>query len=137
MGLLAELKFLWNPAQALASLVAQWDPGECPTEVECQRSLHRFLRSALPHLRIRELIAGGLPPDLSVQSRAVIIVHERLENSADYYRLVGRLGEYRDWHGTTLVVTTGRVAPDLHRRLEDYVGSGEGPSLEHFRVLRK
>jgi hypothetical protein len=137
MGLLAQLKFLWDPGGTVASLVERWDPGERETEIECRASLQQFLRSALPHVRIAERTSGSVHGDLVVGHRVVVLIHRSLEDSSDYYHLVGRLAEYHDRHGALLMVVKGRVDEELRSGLQRYVESAEGPLATDFRVIQK
>ncbi|NIR28230.1 MAG: hypothetical protein GWN84_02625 [Gammaproteobacteria bacterium] len=137
MGLLDILRVLWNAADSVASLVVQWDPAGCATEIECRASLQRFLERKLQPLHVRESLSEGVPSDLVVQNKVAVAVHGKLDTSADYYRLMGRLAAYRGWHGAVLVVVTGPVAPELRERVEEYVKSGQDLPAAQFCLLQK
>jgi hypothetical protein len=127
MSIVDKLKFhAWDDVGAVASIIKKWQPKECKTEKDYERSLYTFLHERFGDVQITKQYAKGrIRADLVIADRVILELKNNLDSTAKYQRLVGQLSEYKDWDGRIIILLTGQTDPNLRKQLERHI-SREG-----------
>jgi len=141
MALLDKIKFhVWNPLTAVLDLVEKWNPTDCTTEKDYERSLYEWLHEQLGGVQVTKQFARGrVHADLVVADKVIIELKVNLDTTAKYQRLVGQLEEYREWKGDVVIVLFGRTDKNLRKKLDEAVEKRSGFLLfdQQMRVVQK
>lgn len=134
MGLLDKLKFkMWDNAGAVVDVIRRWEPGDCKTEKEYERSLYAFLHDVFGDLQVTKQYAQGrVRADLCVAGKVILELKNNLDTTAKYQRLVGQIAEYKNWNGRIVILLTGTTEPNLRKQLDKFVekeGLGAGLTM--------
>jgi hypothetical protein len=123
MGLLDKLKFnLWDDADAIIGLISKWQPKNCKTEKDFEKSLYDYLHRELGDLQItRQYARGRIRSDLVVADKVIIELKTNLDTTSKLQRLIGQLNGYESWEGRVIVLLTGKTDPNLRKELDRFV----------------
>lgn len=137
MGLMDKLKFqVWDNVGAVVDLIKRWEPTDCRTEKDYERSLYGYLHENFGDLQVTKQYAQGrIRADLCVAGKVIVELKNNLNTTAKYQRLVGQVAEYKKWNGRIVVLLTGATEPNLRKQLNNFVKSeGLGDGLDQAKV---
>jgi len=124
MGFLDRVKFRWDSAGFVTSLMDKWRPRGCKTEKDFENSLYKFLHEHLDTIQITKQYARGrIRADLVVGDDVIVELKHNLNTTAKYQRLTGQLIEYKEWKGQIVILLTGEVDPNLRKQLKGFIES--------------
>jgi hypothetical protein len=126
MGFLDGVKFRWDSAGFVTSLMDKWRPRGCKTEKDFENSLYKFLHEHLDTIQITKQYARcRIRADLVVGDDVIVELKHNLNTTAKYQRLTGQLIEYKEWKGQIVILLTGEVDPNLRKQLKGFIESEE------------
>jgi len=123
MAFLDKAKFMmWDSADAIIGLIKKWEPKNCKTEKDYEKSLVNFVRSELPDIEVTPQFSfGRTKADLVIGRKVIVEIKTNLNSTAAFQRLIGQLHDYAEWEGRTIVLLTGTTCPDLKMRIHKAV----------------
>jgi len=143
------LRYASNAGTTVAELIEEWKPAPAHLESEYERSLHRFLKSKLPFVKVtRQYGSSRAKCDLATGNEVIIELKAGFKSTNKLQRLLGQIELYRgEWKRPIIVVLLGETEEDLlhdlHRNLQKYhsvhvinkdVGSAVEPHGEKARA---
>jgi hypothetical protein len=120
------LRYAHDPGKTVASLIGEWTPEPAQLEAEFERSLHDYLRSRLPFLKItRQYGSARVKCDIAVGAEVIIELKVGFRSTQKLQRLIGQVDLFRsEWGKPIIVVLLGETQDDLlhdlYRSLERY-----------------
>ncbi|MGH7596107.1 MAG: hypothetical protein ACREOI_07120 [bacterium] len=122
MSTFDEVKFkLWNNVDAVVSLIQRWNPKNCKTEKDHEKSLYEYLHKEFDTIQVTKQYAKGrIKADLVIGGEKGIIIEikRNLTARAEYQRLIGQLVEYKEWAGSVIVLLAGSIDLNFKKQLE-------------------
>jgi hypothetical protein len=105
----------------VADIIKQWQPSECITERDFEKSLANELQAKLKGKKIiTQYGSGKQKVDIVVQDKVPIEIKKDIKSNAVLQRLIGQAEQYLvNWEYLVLVVC-GEISPDYLTMLEDY-----------------
>jgi hypothetical protein len=118
------LAFWLDPRGAVKELVQKWEPKDCHTEKDFERSLAHLLESRLKGKDIvKQFAVGRVRGDIVIEKKILIEIKTNLSSTAKLQRLLGQIELYRhDWGRAVILVLCGEHDPNLVKRLRDALG---------------
>jgi hypothetical protein len=120
------LRYTSNAGTTVAELIEEWKPASAHLESEYEKSLHRFLKSRLPSVKVtRQYGSSRAKCDLATGNEVIIELKAGLKNTNKVQRLLGQIELYRgEWDRPIIVVLLGETEEDLlhdlRRNLQKY-----------------
>jgi hypothetical protein len=141
MSTFDEIKFkLWNNVDAVVSLIQRWNPKNCKTEKDYEKSLYEYLHNEFDTIQVTKQYAKGrIKADIVIGGEKGIIIEikRNLTTKAEYQRLIGQLVEYKEWPGSVIVLLAGSVDLNFKKQLEKFA-ENEVQFLEpKFTIVQK
>jgi hypothetical protein len=141
MAFFDKVKFkLWDGADAVVGLINQWEPKNCKTEKDYEKSLVKFIRAELPDIEVTPQFSfGRTKADLVIGRKVIIEIKTNLSNTGSCQRLVGQLHDYSEWEGKVIVLLTGTTCPDLkmkiNKAIKDINANHSGPLIIATKMM--
>jgi hypothetical protein len=120
------MRYASNAAKTVAELIEEWEPPSAHLESEYEKSLHQFLKSKLPFVKVtRQYGSSRVKCDLATGNEVIIELKAGFKSTNKLQRLLGQIELYRgEWDRPIIVVLLGEseedLLHDLHRNLEKY-----------------
>lgn len=141
MSILEKLRFnLWDPTDMVVSLVNKWEPTECKSEKDYEKSLYNYLHDSLKEIQVTKQYAKGrIRADIVVGDKIIIELKNNLDSTGKYQRLIGQLMEYEEWNGSVIVLLAGKTDENLLKEFRKYVEKKKTGSLDddRFKIIIK
>ncbi len=123
---LLAIRYEMNPRRVVVSLIQEWKPHSARLESEYEKSLHQFLKTKLPFVKItRQYGSGRVKCDLATGRDVIIELKAGFRSTQKLQRLIGQIDLFRrEWEKPVVVVLLGEseedLLHDLHRSLRRY-----------------
>ncbi len=116
--------FWWDPRGKIKELVETWEPKQCKTEKEFERSLASFLESQLKGKEVvKQYAVGRIRGDIVIDGKILVEIKTNLDSTGKLQRLLGQIELYKeDWKKSVLLVLCGAHDTNLIKKLKDAVG---------------
>lgn len=120
------IRYHHNPKSVVGDLIRSWRPEPAKLESAYEKSLHQFLKSKLPFVKVtRQYGTARVKCDLATGSDVMIELKAGFKSTQKLQRLIGQVDLFRrEWHKPLFVVLLGETEEDLlhdlHRTLADY-----------------
>jgi len=141
MAFFDKVKFtIWDKANAIVGLINKWEPKNCKTEKDYEKSLVTFIRSELPDIEVTPQFAfGRAKADLVIGRKVIVEIKTNLNSTGSCQRLIGQLHDYSEWEGQIIVLLTGTTCPDLKMKIEkainDINAKHNGPLVIETKMI--
>ena len=104
----------WDPAGTVRQLINTWNPSDCNTEKDYEKSLYSYLRSHLQDIVITPQYAyGRAKADLVVGGKVAIEIKKDLKGTSEFQRLLGQITQFKQWKGSFIVLLVGSTDLNL------------------------
>ena len=115
-----ELKFkLWDAVDSVKDLIKRWNPKNCKSEKDYEKSLLEFFRTELPNVKITPQYAvDRTKADMLIGEKIILEMKKNLNATSAYQRLSGQVKEYMTWDKHIVLLLIGKTDPDFKQRLE-------------------
>ncbi len=122
------IRYHFNPRRTVAELIREWAPQQARLESEYEKSLHQFLKSKLPFVKVtRQYGSARVKCDLATGNDVMIELKNGLRTTNKLQRLLGQLELYRhEWTKPVIIVLLGDSQEDLLHDLNRTVQKYEG-----------
>ena len=123
---LLAFRYASNAHRTVISLIEEWKPKPARLESEYEKSLHTFLKSRLPFVKItRQYGSARVKCDLATGTEVIIELKAGFRSTQKLQRLIGQVDLFRrEWEKPIVVVLLGETEEDLlhdlHRSLRPY-----------------
>lgn len=120
------IRYASNAGKTVTELIEEWKPASAHLESEYEKSLHQFLKSKLPFVKVtRQYGSSRVKCDLATGNEVIIELKAGFKSTNKLQRLLGQIELYRgEWDRPIIVVLLGDseedLLHDLHRNLEKY-----------------
>ena len=114
--------FTLEPFGTVIEVIESWQPKDCKTEKDYEKSLLLELRQQLVKQTIQTQYGSGRQRvDIVVHKKVPIEIKKDLKSTGAYHRLLGQLEEYlQDWDHMILVLC-GVIKSDLKQSLKEFI----------------
>ncbi len=122
------IRYHFNSRKTVADLIREWAPQSARLESEYEKSLHQFLKSKLPFVKVtRQYGSARVKCDLATGNDVMIELKNGLRTTNKLQRLLGQLELYRnEWKKPVIIVLLGESQEDLLHDLNRTVQKYEG-----------
>lgn len=115
------VSYFLDACGTVATIIKQWNPGECTTEKEFEKSLVKELQEKLKGKKIiTQYGSGKQKVDIVVQDELPIEIKKDITSNAVLQRLLGQIEQYLVNWKYLLLVVCGDISPDYLVMLEAY-----------------
>ncbi len=115
------VSYFFDAYGTVATIIKQWQPSDCTTERDFEKSLVRELQAKLKGKKvISQYGSGKQKVDIVVQDEVPIEIKKDIKSNAVLQRLIGQIEQYLvNWKYLVLVIC-GEITSDYLAMLEDY-----------------
>lgn len=120
------LKYAHNPGKTVRELIEEWKPSPARLESEYEQSLHKFLKSQLPFVKVtRQYGTARVKCDIATGNHVIIEMKAGFKSTQKLQRLIGQVDLFNsEWHKPIIIVLLGETEEDLlhdlNRSLRNY-----------------
>lgn len=121
------MRYASNAGNTVAELIEEWKPPSAHLESEYEKSLHQFLKSKLPFVKVtRQYGSSRVKCDLATGNEVIIELKAGFKSTNKLQRLLGQIELYRgEWEDRPIIVVLlGELEEDLlhdlHRNLQKF-----------------
>jgi hypothetical protein len=128
--------FWFDAPGTVKKLIREWQPKNCRTEKDFERSLVAWLESKLEGKDIaKQFGVGRVRSDVVIDKKVLVELKINLDSTAKLQRLLGQIQLYKeDWAKPVFLVLCGKHDANLVRKLQHAVKPYAESLLDEFSV---
>ena len=116
--------FRWVPAGAVADLIRVWQPEDCRSHKDYQKSLSAYLAEELPDVKVTmESGSSRVRADIEVGKAVIIELKAGFDSTAKLQQLLGQIELYkREFPGQTIItVFVGKTDRNIFQNFREAI----------------
>jgi hypothetical protein len=125
------IRYAWAPRSVVVELIRSWKPDPARLEADYERSLHAFLKSKLPFVKVtRQYGTGRVKCDLATGNNVLIELKAGFRSTQKLQRLIGQIDLFRkELKKPVVVVLLGETEEDLLHDLNRSIKEWDGVTV--------